>query len=130
MSGDEDRFPAYLDKRCPQPDMGLRKDDRIKIKTMGTSELMLSRENVELRYLEQLKDQEQTAALAWILKFAELKMMDGRKNLKQISELLEKQMDRDGLESLFERGDISSSLARPRKQEILACINRYRRLRF
>lgn len=130
MSGDEDRFPDYLDKRCPQPDMVLRKDDRIKIKTMGTSELMLSKENVELRYLEQLKDQEQSAALAWILKFAELKMMDGRKNLKQISELLEKQLDRDGLESLFERGDISSSLARPRKQEILACINRYRRLRF
>lgn len=130
MSGDEDRFPDYLDKRCPQPDMVLRKDDRIKIKTMGTSELMLSKENVELRYLEQLKDQEQSAALAWILKFAELKMMDGRKSLKQISELLEKQLDRDGLESLFERGDISSSLARPRKQEILACINRYRRLRF
>lgn len=130
MSGDDEKFPDYLDKRCPQPDMGLRKDDRIKIKTMGTSELMLSKENVELRYLEQLKDQEQTAALAWILKFAELKMMDGRKNLKQLSELLEKQLDRDGLESLFERGDISSSLARPRKQEILACINRYRKLRF
>ncbi|NBJ94096.1 ABC-ATPase domain-containing protein [Parablautia muri] len=130
VSGEEDRFPDYVDKRCPQPDMGLRKDDRIKIKTMGTSELMLSKENVELRYLEQLKDQEQSAALAWILKFAELKMMDGRKNLKQMSELLEKQLDRDGLESLFERGDISSSLARPRKQEILACINRYRRLRF
>ncbi len=130
MNGDEDKFPAYLDKRCPQPDMGLKKDDRIKIKTMGTSELMLSRENVELRYLEQLKDQEQTAALAWILKFAELKMMDGRKSLQQISELLEKQVDKDGLESLFERGDVSSSLARPRRQEILACINRYRKLRF
>ncbi len=130
MSGDEDKFPSYLDKRCPKPDMGLKKDDRIKIKTMGTSELMLSRENVELRYLEQLKDQEQTAALAWILKFAQLKMMDGKKNLMQISELLEKQIDKNGLESLFERGDISSSLARPRKQEILACINRYRRLLF
>ncbi len=130
MSGDEDKFPPYLDQRCPKPDMGLKKDDRIKIKTMGTSELMLSRENVELRYLEQLKDQEQTAALAWILKFAQLKMMDGKKNLMQISELLEKQIDKNGLESLFERGDISSSLARPRKQEILACINRYRRLQF
>ena len=124
------RFPAFNRKRCPAPDMALRKDDRIKIRTTGTSELSLSRENVELRYLEQLKDQEQTAALAWALKFAQLKLLDGRKSLKQVGELLEKQLDKDGLESLFERGDISSSLARPRKQEILACINRYRKLRF
>lgn len=130
MSGDEDKFPSYISKRCPLPDMGLKKEDRIKIKTMGTSELMLSRENVELRYLEQLKDQEQTAALAWILKFIELKLMDGKKDLKQIGDFLEKQMDKDGLESLFERGDVSANLARPRKQEILACINRYRKLRF
>ena len=97
---------------------------------MGTSELMLSREGVELRYLEQLKDQEQTAALAWMLKFAECKMMDGKKDLMQIGAFLEKQIDRDGLESLFERGDVSVSLARPRKQEVMACINRYRKLRF
>ena len=128
MSGEEESFPAFIDKRCPWPDMALRKDDRIKIKTMGTSELLLSKESVELRYLEQLKDQEQTAALAWILKFAELKLMDGRKDLKKISEMIEMQIDKDGLESLFERGDVSSSLARPRKQEILACINRYRKL--
>ncbi len=130
MSGEGGVFPSYIDKRCPKPDLGLKKDDRIKIKAMGTSELMLSRENVELRYLEQLKDQEQTTALAWLLKFAELKMMDGRKDLKQIGDLLEKQLDKDGLESLFERGDVSSSLARPRKQEILGCINRYRKLYF
>ncbi len=128
--GGEEKFPAFAEHRCPKPDMTLRRDERIKIKTMGTSELMLAKESVELRYLEQLKDQEQTAALAWILKYVELRMMDGKKDLKLIGELLEKQMDRDGLESFFERGDVSSSLARPRKQEILACINRYRRLQF
>lgn len=126
----EAAFPAFSEHRCPRPDLSLRKDDRIKIKTMGTSELLLARESVELRYLEQLKDQEQTSALAWILKYVQLKLLDGKKDLKQISELLENQIDKNGLESLFERGDVSSSLARPRKQEILACINRYRRLYF
>ena len=130
ISGENEKFPDFSEHRCPKPDMALRKDDRIKIKTMGTSELLLSRESVELRYLEQLKDQEQTSALAWILKYTQLKLLDGRKDLKQISEFLEKQIDQNGLESLFERGDVSSSLARPRKQEILACINRYRRLYF
>ncbi len=122
-------FPDFNRKRCPLPDMTLRKEERIKIKTMGTSELLLSKESVELRYLEQLKDQEQAAALAYLLKYAQLKMMDGKKEIRQIVDMLNEQLDSKGLESLFEHGDVSSQLARPRKQEIAACINRYRRLR-
>ena len=122
-------FPDFNRKRCPGPDMTLRKDDRIKLKAMGTSELSISKEAVELRYLEQLKDQEQSMALAYLLKYVELRMLDGRKDLRQIGDLLEDQLDRSGLESLFERGEVSAQLARPRKQEILACINRYRKLK-
>ena len=129
LETDKAEFPAFNRKRCPGPDMALRKEDRIKMKAMGTSELSICKENVELRYLEQLKDQEQSMALAYALKYAELKMMDGRKDLRQIGDLLEEQLDGSGLESLFERGDVSSQLARPRKQEILACINRYRKLK-
>ena len=125
----EKAFPAYNQKRCPLPDAMLKKEDRIKVKAMGTSELLLARESVELRYLEQLKDSEQTMALAYILKFIQLKLADGRKDLNQIGDLLEAQFDKSGLESLFERGEVSASLARPRKQEIFACVNRYRRLR-
>ena len=122
-------FPEFNRKRCPQPDMALRKEERIKIRTSGTSELSLHKETVELRYLEQLKDQEQSAALAYLLKYAQLKLLDGRKDLASIGELLEKLLDEKGLESLFERSDPSASLARPRRQEILACIDRYRRLK-
>ncbi len=126
---DSTQFPSFNKMRCPSPDMALKKEDRIKIKTMGISELSLARENVELRYLEQLKDQEQSTALAYLLKYAQLKMMDGKKDLRQIGDFLEKQLDAQGLESLFERGEVSSQLARPRKQEIMACINRYRKLK-
>ena len=126
---DARKFPPFNRKRCPGPDMALRKEDRIKMKAMGTSEISICKENVELRYLEQLKDQEQSMALAYLLKYAQLKMMDGGKDLRQIGDLLEEQLDGSGLESLFERGDVSSQLARPRKQEILACINRYRKLK-
>lgn len=122
-------FPDYNQKRCPSPDMALRKEERLKMKAMGTSEISIAKENVELRYLEQLKDQEQSMALAYLLKYAQLKMMDGRKDLRRIGDAMEEQLDKSGLESLFERGDVSSQLARPRKQEIMACINRYRRLR-
>lgn len=128
-AADFGQFPAFNRRRCPSPDMALRKEDRIKIKTMGTSELMLAKESVELRYLEQLKDMEQTAALAYLLKYAQLRMMDGKKEVRQILDMLDEQLDKKGLESLFEHGDVASQLARPRKQEIAACINRYRKLR-
>lgn len=124
----EEPFPAFCAERKPRPDMALKRDDRIKIKVMGTSELSLSKENVELRYLEQLEDSEQSTALAYLLKYAQLKLMDGKKDLRQIGEFLENQLDQKGLESLFDRGEVSAQLARPRKQEIMACINRYRKL--
>ena len=69
-------------------------------------------------------------ALAYLLKYAQLRMLDGKKTLAQIADLIEKQLDQSGLESLFEHQDVRSSLARPRRQEILACVNRYRKLYF
>ena len=68
---DARKFPPFNRKRCPGPDMALRKEDRIKMKAMGTSEISICKENVELRYLEQLKDQEQSMALAYLLKYAQ-----------------------------------------------------------
>lgn len=127
---EEEEFPDFVRERRPKPDTALRREERLKLKAMGTGELLLGKENVELRYLEQLKDSEQTMALAWIMKYIQLKLLDGQKDLWQLSELLEKQFTEKGLESLFDHGEVSSSLARPRQQEILACVNRYRRLQF
>lgn len=123
-------FPSYLSKRAPKPNMALRREERLKQKALGTSELSLGKDSVELRYLEQLRDSEQTMALAYLLKYAQLRMLDGKKTLAQIADLIEKQLDQSGLESLFENQDVRSSLARPRRQEILACVNRYRKLYF
>ncbi len=124
----QDRFPAFSQKRTPKPNMALRKDDRLKLKAMGTNELSLGHDAVELRYVEQLNDSEQTMALAYILKQLELTAMDGRRSMKELSDLMERQLDTKGLESLFEGRDVRASLARPRRQEISACVNRYRKL--
>lgn len=128
MTGEKEPFPSFTKRRVPKPDPAIQKEDRMKLKAMGTSELMLCRECVELRYLEQLKDQEQTLALAYLLRYVEKKLFDGKKSLEEIGMLLEKQLREQGMESMFERGETIASLARPRKQEIMACINRYRRL--
>ena len=144
------RFPEYSKKRCPRPNAALKKDDRLKLKAQGTSELSLNYDTVELRYLEQLRDSEQTMALAYLLKYMELSLMDGRRSMTDLADLIEKQLDERGLESLFASSggaagsaraaasaareaaggslDVRSALARPRRQEILACVNRYRKL--
>ena len=54
--------------------------------------------------------------------------MDGRRSMSELVELIEAQLDSNGLEILFGSPDIRASLARPRALEILACVNRYRRL--
>lgn len=127
--GLKDRMiPEYSKKRCPRPNGALKKDDRLKLKALGTSELSLNHDAVELRYLEQLRDSEQTMALAYLLKYLEISLMDGRRSMTELADLVEKQLDAQGLESLFPSRDVRSSLARPRRQEILACVNRYRKL--
>ncbi len=128
FSANQDKFPAYSANRCPKANAAVKRDDRLKLKAMGTSELLLGRDAVELRYLEQLRDGEQTMALAYLLKYLQLQAMDGKKNMAVLADQIEALLDKQGLEGLFDHGDVRSSLARPRRQEILACVNRYRQL--
>lgn len=116
--------------RFPKANSALKKDDRLKIKVMGTSSFSLNKDSVELRYLEQLIDSEQTVALANLLQYAELHLMDGKRSMTDIVNALETLLEEKGLEGLFENGTPKTSLARPRRQEIFACINRYRKLIF
>ena len=44
--------------------------ERLKLKTMGTDGFAIGKQTVDLRYLEQLIDSEQTACLGMLLKYA------------------------------------------------------------
>lgn len=123
-------FPQYLADRKPQADKRLMGEDRLKIKTYGKDEVELAKKSVVLRGLEQLRDEEQTRALGYLLKELLTGGFDGRKTLAQAVDVLEQKMDEKGLEALFARGDVAASLARPRRQEIMACVARYRGLKF
>ena len=123
-------FPKYLDKRTPQTDRQLLKEDRLKIKTFGKDEVAVAKNTVVLRGLEQLRDEEQTRALGYLLKELLTRGFDGKRSLAQAADILEKELDEKGLESLFAGRDVAASLARPRRQEIMACVSRYRGLRF
>lgn len=100
-------------------------EPRLKIKTLGMDSISIDRECIDLRLVEQLADEEQLCALGQLLKYAHLHLVDGKKSICEIVELLEKVMDEKGLEAVTVK-----AAARPRKQEIFACINRYREQKF
>ena len=123
-------FPVSENIRKPKANQALKKDLRLKMKTMGTSEMLLAKDSIELRYLEQLIDGEQTNALAYGLKYLELNRMNGAKSVPQLLDDLEQMIRTKGLASLFDREYVRSGLAMPRRQEMAACLNRYRKLYF
>lgn len=96
-------------------------EPRLKIKTLGMDSISIDRECIDLRLVEQLVDEEQLCALGQLLKYAHLHLVDGKKSLPEIVELLEKILDEKGLDAVTVK-----AAARPRRQEIFACINRYR----
>ena len=114
--------------RRPAPSPAFRPGERVRCRVLGRDGFSLDRETVDLRYVEQLADAEQSAALGCCLLYAQKRLLDGKRNLRQVAEELEAIMDRQGLAELWEGGCAGMALARPRKQEILACFNRYRAL--
>ena len=120
-------LPSF--QRVPSCNMTLRRDDRLKTRTRGTDDVQLGHENIDLRYLEQLADQEQTAALSYILALAEKNLLDGRKTMTQLVDAICALMDQKGLAGLSAGGYLPTDLAMPRRQEIFACFNRYRGLK-
>ena len=102
---------------------------RIKLKSLGRDGVSINRETIDLRYVEQLADSEQAAALGCCMVYAQKHLMDGTRTMRQIVEALDKLLDSRGLDALWEGRSGASFLARPRRQEIFACLNRYRGLK-
>ena len=120
--------PPCFDRR-PQPSPSFSGGDRIKIKTLPREGVMVNKEVIDLRYVEQLVDSEQLTALGYCVVYALRNLLDGRRDLRRVADELEAAIDRGTLAALC--GDRSGvpGLARPRRQEILACLNRCRGLR-
>ena len=111
-------------KRCPKASK--RADDRVKIKTTGLDTICINKENIDVRYIEQLVDSEQLNALGYMLAYAQKHLFDGKKTLLQITDELYEKIHRDGIESVCGLSYVTAGLALPRKQEFMAVVNRYR----
>lgn len=105
---------------------GKRGDDRIKVKVQGKDGFSLNHETVDLRYLEQIADVEQVTALGYILKYVAANMGRGEKTLQEILGKLEQILAQRGLAGICDGNYLPAGLAMPRKQEVFACLNRWR----
>ncbi len=99
--------------------------EHMKVKTFGRDSFSLNKETVDMRYVEQLADSEQTNALAHLLRFGLEQVIDGKKTVRQTVSLLFDTLDKKGWEP-FCSSYVPCGLAKPRKQEIFACLNRFR----
>ena len=97
---------------------------RAKIRLQGATAFSLDHTNIDLRYLEQLTDAEQTAALAHLLRYVSEHYREKKLPASEISEELSQKLSAEGFSFLFGNTYCAAGLALPRRQEILACLLR------
>jgi predicted ABC-class ATPase len=114
--------------RVVKRDMAFAKDDRIKMRTDGTDGFSINREEVDMRYVEQLVDSEQLTALSYMIKYLKLHGFDGKTTVSESVEKLYKEIALKGFTAFISGEYISGNLCIPRKQELYATINRCREL--
>lgn len=104
---------------------------RTKVGVRDVDEIRFGREEIELGTIEQLIDPAQTRAIgAALLYLVSARHLDGHRPLAAALDLLEREMDERGLEVIAGRRHSAppGDLARPRKHEIAAALNRLRSL--
>lgn len=96
-----------------------------KVKTLGKTSFLIGKDTLDLRYVEQLVDSEQTAALSYLLRYAKEHFGGSGMTLTGLVDNLEALLDTKGLASVCDSPYVPVGLSRPRRQEIFACFNRY-----
>ena len=114
--------------RVPARD-GLREPSKTKpAKARSRTDIQYGRENIDLIGLMQLIDAAQTTGIAHALDSIAGRC-DGGTSLVQLVDQLVEDLDEHGLDVLSPHRGHPGLFARPRSQEIMAAVNRYRKLR-
>lgn len=118
-------------ERIPLPEsLNSQKGKKAKAVARGRHVIQYGQTDLLLYALEQLVDDSQTRAIAAALLYMERKgWLDGKKTIRQLLDAIEEQWDRQGLGSVSFRKGHPGELARPRRFELAAALNRLRTLR-
>jgi len=102
-----------------------RFDDHIV--THGLRELEFGRCRIDLSGVEQLADVHQASTIGQILAYAKGRYMDESRPIREILDLIDRDLSTEGLECLSR--ELRGDFARPRRYEIAAVLNRLETLR-
>ena len=102
----------------------------IKVKTQGRESVSIGQETIDLRYVEQLVDSGQLQTLGLVMKYMEERGFDGRRTIQELVNVLYGKMEKEGFAALLAKrtSDLPGNLVMPRREELFACLNRYRKM--
>ncbi|TCP31280.1 putative ABC-class ATPase [Scopulibacillus darangshiensis] len=120
-----------INSRCIMPgSLDSRKGKKNSVKTRGKHTIQYGSDTINLGQVEQLADESQTRMIAEILYYIEREsVLNNVKDLASLLDLIEAKMDQEGLGSFVVFKGHPGELARPRRFEIAAAINRKRHIR-
>lgn len=99
--------------------------DRVKMKVMGRDSISINKETIDLRYVEQLVDTGQLAGIANIVWYIRTHLLSEDMSMTEMVNQIEELLKTSGFEKIC-AGRVSGNLTVPRRQEIFACMNRWR----
>lgn len=99
-----------------------------KVRVHGWDTLSLDRDEIDLRYLEQIVDESQTAALGYVMQYILGRLTNGKKSAVVLAMEAAEKLERDGILSMTPKNYGAGPASEVRIQEILACLSRYRLL--
>lgn len=121
---------TFPDMKFEKPFTGTMATDKYgdyKIKTGGCDTLVINKETIDLRYLEQIADPGQLAALGAMLRHILKHGWSGKRTKQQIVDALYEEMEKNGFLSVIPKGYSAGHPVMPRKQEVYGMLNRWRR---
>ena len=107
-------------------DPGLGKEDAV-ITAAEIDRLSFGANTVKLDCVHQLADRHQTATIGLVLHYAKTHYMDEGRPLRELLDLVDRDLSTEGLETLVR--ELRGDLVRPRRYEIAAALNRLTTLR-
>ncbi|SFL54992.1 Predicted ATPase of the ABC class [Gracilibacillus orientalis] len=108
--------------------LNLQKGKKKKVQAKSLYTILMGTSTIQLQGVEQLVDASQTRAIAELLRYMEAKeILKQAKPLADLLDDIEKVMDNEGLQAFSPfPNQHPGDLARPRRFEIAACLNRMR----
>lgn len=118
-------FPPTRHRVVDPASVDPRRGGKVKTKGQGTRAVQFGTDTIDLSAVEQLVDPSQTTGIAQaLIRLVHEGWFDGQRSLAEALDLLDRRLAEEGMDVL--RAGFPGDLARPRRFEIAAAVNRLR----